>query len=80
MKTTDPHTGSDAALHVIPGRKGSWSVRTEAGLNALSVHASTTDAERAACRLARARGSRRVVVHDRYCRLHTVGVDTGSGG
>jgi hypothetical protein len=62
-------------VHVVPGRKGSWSVRTEADAAPLSLHPSTTDAERAACRLARAHGARSVIVHDRYCRLHTVEVD-----
>jgi len=62
-------------IHVIPGRKGSWSVKSDEADEPLSVHPSTTHAERAARQLARRRGARHVIVHDRYCRLHTVVVE-----
>ena len=73
MQTTD---STALSVHVVPGRKGSWSVRTDVDADALSVHSSTTEAARAAYRLARACGSQRVIVHDRYCRLHTVSVNS----
>lgn len=41
----------------------------------LSVHSSTTQAERTAQQLTRRRGAGHVIVHDGYCRLHTVVVE-----
>jgi hypothetical protein len=72
MQTIDSPPPAESSVHVVPGRKGSWSVRTDADPVALSMHPSTTEAEWAAHRVARARGARRVIVHDRYGRLHTV--------
>jgi Uncharacterized protein conserved in bacteria (DUF2188) len=61
----------DLQVHVVPGRRGVWTVRaTDDGLVA-SVHNSATEAERAAHRYAHARGATHVVVHDRYARVHT---------
>ena len=62
---------AEASIHVIPGRKGSWSVRTAETAEALSVHPSTTDAERAARQAALRCGARQVIVHDRFGWLHT---------
>jgi len=76
MRTIDSPPPVEPSVHVIPGRKGSWSVRTDADPVALSMHPSTTEAEWAAHRVARARGARRVIVHDRYGRLHTVTLPT----
>jgi Uncharacterized protein conserved in bacteria (DUF2188) len=62
---------ADPQVHVVPGRRGVWSVRATDDGSAASVHASATDAERAAHRYAHARGATHVVVHDRYARVHT---------
>jgi len=67
-----PATPAPPRVHVIPGRAGAWTVRTDGSGRVESVHPSTTQAERAAQRLARARGAREVIVHDRYCRVHRV--------
>jgi hypothetical protein len=65
---------ADTSVHVVPGRKGVWTVRGEAEA-AASVHGSATEAERAAHDYARVRGATLVVLHDRYARLHFVAVD-----
>ena len=57
-------------VHVVPGRRGVWTVRATDDGSAVSVHASATEAERAAHRYAHARGATHVVVHDRYARVH----------
>jgi len=67
-------------IHVIPGRRGSWSVIAEGAAEAVSVHSSNTQAELAARQLARRRGARHVIVHDRYCRLYSVPVDGAPEG
>jgi len=65
---------TDSSVHVVPGRKGVWTVR---GVDDLaSVHTSATEAERAAHDYARARGATQVVLHDRYARLHVALVQT----
>jgi len=66
---------TELSVHVVPGRKGVWTVR---GLNdgaAASVHASAAEAERAAHDYARASGATQVVLHDRYARFHVAAVD-----
>ena len=72
---TEPAPPNAPGIHVIPGRKGSWSVKTDDADKTLSVYPSTTHAERAARQLARQRGVQHVIVHDRYGRLHTVVVE-----
>jgi len=71
MSTIESPPTPRRSVHVLPGRKGSRSVRIEEDTESFSVHPSTTEAERAAQELARRRGAREVIVHDRYCRLHT---------
>ena len=61
---------TELSVHVVPGRKGVWTVRGPDEDAAASVHASATDAERAAHSYAHARGATHVVLHDRYARLH----------
>jgi len=57
------------AVHVIPvDRTAMWRVQDGASRATISEHVSETDAERAACVRARARGVDRIVVHDRYHR------------
>jgi hypothetical protein len=46
---------TDTFVHVVPGRKGVWTVRGDGGA-ATSVHGSATEAERAAHDYARVRG------------------------
>ena len=65
----------EISVHVVPGRKGVWTVRGLDDDAAASVHASATEAERAAHRYARARGATQVVLHDRYARLHVAPVN-----
>jgi hypothetical protein len=67
---------TDTSVHVVPGRKGVWTVRGADDRTAASVHGSATEAERAAHDYARVRGAAQVVVHDRYARLHCAAVDT----
>jgi hypothetical protein len=57
-------------LHVIPDARSAWRVYESDAAEALSVHASATDAELAARSRAEDRGIERVVVHDRYHRTH----------
>ena len=67
---------TDSSVHVVPGRKGVWTVRGVDDGAAASVHPSATEAQRAACDYARASGATQVVVHDRYARLHVTRVHT----
>jgi hypothetical protein len=55
-------------VHVVPGRKGVWTVRGTDHVDPASMHGSATEAERAALAYARAHGLTHVVVHDRYAR------------
>jgi hypothetical protein len=80
MDASESSTPRASGIHVIPGRKGSWSVTTDEADETVSVHSSTTQAERAARQLARRRGAHQVIVHDRNCRLHTVSVDDAPKG
>ena len=66
---------TDTSVHVVPGRKGVWSVRAIDQGAAASVHASATEAERAAHSYARVSGATHVVLHDRYARLHIAAVE-----
>jgi Ser/Thr protein kinase RdoA (MazF antagonist) len=75
MRTTQPPSANERSVHVVPGRRGVWTVRIAEGGQAASMHPSTTQAERAAHLLARTHGATRVVVHDRYCRLRTFAVE-----
>jgi Uncharacterized protein conserved in bacteria (DUF2188) len=59
-------------VHVTCGRTGVWMVVAEDDDRPLSEHASETDAERAALALAAALPDARVLVHDRYSRVHEV--------
>jgi len=67
---------TDTSVHVLPGRKGVWTVRGVDDAEAASVHPSATEAERAAHDYARASGATQVVLHDRYARLHVTAVNT----
>ena len=67
---------TDTSVHVVPGRKGVWTVRGVDDAAAASVHPSATAAERAAHNYARASGATQVVLHDRYARLHVAEVET----
>jgi uncharacterized protein DUF2188 len=75
MQAPGSLTLKQLTVHVIPGRMGSWSVRTDEAAETLSVHSSTTEAERAARHLAVQSGAHHVIVHDRYGRLHAVVVE-----
>jgi len=66
---------TDTSVHVVPGRKGVWTVRGVDDGAAESMHPSATEAERAARDYARASGATQVVLHDRYARLHVTPVD-----
>jgi hypothetical protein len=79
-RPADSSTPAAPGIHVIPGRRGSWSVIAEGAAGTVSVHSSTTQAELAARQLARRRGARHVIVHDRYCRLYSVPVDGAPKG
>ncbi len=57
-------------LHVVPDRLGAWHIQREGEDRPLSIHRTTTDAEREAIRCARATGAVEVVIHDRYGRTH----------
>jgi Uncharacterized protein conserved in bacteria (DUF2188) len=60
-------------LHVLPDeRSGTWRVGVDPARPALSSHASATDAQRAARRLAEEGGARRIHLHDRYRRVRTL--------
>ena len=65
---------TDIAVHVVPGRKGVWTVRGGDDAATASVHGSATEAERAAHDYARVHGATQVVLHDRYARLHVAPV------
>lgn len=67
---------ADASVHVVPGRKGVWTVRGVDAGAAASVHRSASEAERAAHEYARASGATQVVVHDRYARVQVAPVVT----
>ena len=67
---------TDTSVHVLPGRKGVWTVRGVEDPAAASVHTSATEAVRAAHNYARASGATQVVLHDRYARLHVTPVET----
>ena len=75
MRAIKSHSENERSVHVVPGRRGVWTVRIADDDHAASVHPSTTHAERAAHLLARTHGATRVVVHDRYCRLRTFAVE-----
>lgn len=66
---------TEISVHVVPGRKGVWTVRGEEDGAAASVHASATEAERAAHGYARESGATQVVLHDRLARLYAVPVN-----
>jgi hypothetical protein len=74
MQSGDLPPFADPQVHVVPGRKGVWSVRAADDGPAASVHGSATEAERAAHLYAQSCGATHVVVHDRYARLHTAPV------
>jgi hypothetical protein len=75
VRATESHADGERSVHVVPGRRGVWTVRIPDDEQAASVHQSTADAERAAHHLARMNGATRVVVHDRNCRLHSFAVE-----
>ena len=57
-------------VHVIPDERTTWRVFGPDAKAPLSEHASATEAELAARALAQDRDADRVVVHDRYHRIH----------
>jgi hypothetical protein len=62
-----------AELHVRPDeRSGAWLVAPDHDSSALSSHNHAYEAEQAARRLAKARGARRIFLHDRYRRVRSV--------
>jgi hypothetical protein len=71
MPRIDSPPLAELQVHVVPGRKGVWSVRATDDGSAASLHTSANEAERAAHRYAQARGATHVVVHDRYARVLT---------
>ena len=66
---------TEASVHVVPGRRGVWTVRGDDDAVAASMHGSATEAERAAHDYARVHGATQVVLHDRYARLHVAPVN-----
>jgi hypothetical protein len=77
MPATECNSAAERSVHVVPGRRGVWSVRIPDDVQAASVHPNMMHAERAAHRLARTQGATRVVVHDRNCRLRSFAVEQG---
>jgi hypothetical protein len=62
-----------AEVHVRPDeRSGAWLVAPDRASGALSTHVSAHEAERAARRLAAARGAQRIFLHDRYRRVRPI--------
>ncbi len=62
-----------AELHVRPDeRSGAWLVAPDRASRALSSHVSAHEAERAARRIAAARGTERIYLHDRYRRVRRI--------
>ena len=55
-------------------------VRHDDERDTLSEHESATDAQRVACDLAQIEGASRVVLHDRYSRVHYVPVEANADG
>jgi hypothetical protein len=66
---------SASTIHVEPTPAGRWIVRHDDERNALSEHESATAAQRVACDLAQIEGASRVLLHDRYSRVHYVPVE-----
>jgi hypothetical protein len=60
-------------VHVIPDERTTWRVYDTGATAPLSEHTSATEAELAAELFAEDRNAERVVVHDRYHRVHTAG-------
>jgi hypothetical protein len=58
-----------AELHVRPDDRGTWLVEPDRDGDALSSHHTATEAELAARRIAAARGTERIYLHDRYRRV-----------
>ncbi len=71
---------SASTIHVEPTPAGRWTVRHDDERNALSEHGSATDAQRVACDLAQIEGASRVLLHDRYSRVHYVPVAANAEG
>ena len=62
-------------LHIVADRLGAWRVHREGDPRPLSTHDTETEAERHARDL----GAARVIVHDRYHRVHSVPGCTAAG-
>ena len=64
-----PLCGRSGDVHVIPEpRTATWGVYVDADAEAVSEHSSETEAESAARAQLRTRGTRSIVIHDRYHR------------
>jgi len=64
-----PEAGSTGEVHVVPEpRAATWGVYGDPVAGPLSEHTSETEAESAARAHVRARGTGRIVIHDRYHR------------
>ena len=59
-------------LHVEPPASGRWVVRYEHHKQPLSDHPTATEAKGSAQRRARTEGIARVLLHDRYTRVHEI--------
>ena len=62
-------------LHVVPDTQGNWCVVDEDMGVPFSKHVSTTGAERAARSLAAAAHAEKILVHDRYHRMHELALE-----
>jgi hypothetical protein len=71
--STRPKEESMSEVHVIPDDRTTWRVYDSRAAAPLSEHTNTTEAELAAHAHAAEVGAARVVVHDRYQRIHDAG-------
>jgi hypothetical protein len=65
-----------ATIHIEPSQVGVWRVLRDDETTPLSEHETATEAERAACALARRLELASVVVFDRYRRGHEISART----
>ena len=63
-------------IHVLPAR-GRWAVREDDAPRPVSVHATATEAELAACQRAREAGIAAITIHDLYMRVRDTEVSSG---
>src|SRR4051794_15184138 len=57
-------------VHVVPDERSTWRVYDDDAAAAISEHTNATEAQLAARARAEDRDAERVVVHDRYHRMH----------